>query len=670
VKTLLRVILVLCLCGAVKAGDGGTRSVFSFGAGARELSLGGAAVALSDPATSPYWNPSLLARAEQFSATGFHMQLFDSDASYQYSGFVAPPLDFGTFGLGVFRLGVDGIDERDASNISIGEISEERLAIYLGYARTFKDFDIGAAVSMEHQSLADFSANSSPGFHLSIARSFDVELGWLQRISVAAVGRNLVRPQIKLVEDATTYPYEASLGIAFEFMPGAYHQNGFTLFADLSKADYVDYRVTVGAEYSYENLLHVRGGLREDRASIGAGIGTDVIRFDYALIERDLGTMHMFALTSSFGTPKSERLERRKQEQETRFNRMMIEQLSQRNVEAVERLTIEGRQFLDAGQPQAALTSLERALFLARGASVDTTALSELVVTARAAVDEEQQLAAFTDHLKSARTALATNDFVMAQYWANEALDVYPEDTAAKRIAESAHREIQQSTRRQELVSDGLKRVDSLLTYGHATEALNAALSLRQLSPNDESVRASVSLARAGYYKQVISDLYGGGEYERAKVKTDSALAIFPNHQWFAQIADKIDKRLHPPTPQVAVAQQAEAVPELSSEIRDQAKQLYDDAGKAYEAGDLETAIARWEQVERIAPNFESVRAWLVNAYKYMGVEYYGSNRLQDAIAVWEKAQKLDPGSTEIAEYVRRARSELHNMQELSYEEP
>ena len=185
--------------------DGGTQSPFSLGVGARELSLGGAGLATADPATSPYWNPARLAEAEQFSLAGFHVRLFDSDVAYQYLGVVAPTMDYGVFGFGVFRLGVDGIEVRDDGNALLGETSEDRLAFYLSYGRTVAGYDLGVSITLEQHSLDQYKATSSPGVNLSLARRFEPGPDWLQHVTLALSGRNIIRPELKLAEESIPY---------------------------------------------------------------------------------------------------------------------------------------------------------------------------------------------------------------------------------------------------------------------------------------------------------------------------------------------------------------------------------------------------------------------------------------------------------------------------------
>ncbi|MEW5995211.1 MAG: hypothetical protein AB1744_12575, partial [Candidatus Zixiibacteriota bacterium] len=143
---LIYILVILLPAGTVVASnDGGTDSPFSFGAGARELSLGGSNLATSDAATAPFWNASRLASAQRLSLAGFHARLYDADVAYQYFGLAVPTLDFGAFGLGVFRLGIGGIEKRDADNLLLGEVDDNRLGFYLAYGRSIWGYDLGLA---------------------------------------------------------------------------------------------------------------------------------------------------------------------------------------------------------------------------------------------------------------------------------------------------------------------------------------------------------------------------------------------------------------------------------------------------------------------------------------------------------------------------------------------
>ena len=144
-------ILLLAFASSISASEyqGGTQSPLRFGVGARELSLGGAAIARCDAATAPFWNPARLTSAEYLSFSGFHTQLFESDVTYQYAGIAIPTLDFGTIGLGIQRLGIDNIERRDSDNLLTGHFADNRFGFYIGYGRHWGAYQLGVAVGLE-----------------------------------------------------------------------------------------------------------------------------------------------------------------------------------------------------------------------------------------------------------------------------------------------------------------------------------------------------------------------------------------------------------------------------------------------------------------------------------------------------------------------------------------
>jgi tetratricopeptide (TPR) repeat protein len=121
-----------------------------------------------------------------------------------------------------------------------------------------------------------------------------------------------------------------------------------------------------------------------------------------------------------------------------------------------------------------------------------------------------------------------------------------------------------------------------------------------------------------------------------------------------------------------ATAETAETPPPsvvLSDAMRKQVEELYHAGQVAFDGGKFEAAIDSWERIEVLAPDYLSVRQYLVQAYKYLGVEHYGNNELEQALALWRRAAKLTPDNQEIASYIRRTEAELTKIRELSYEQ-
>ena len=109
---------------------------------------------------------------------------------------------------------------------------------------------------------------------------------------------------------------------------------------------------------------------------------------------------------------------------------------------------------------------------------------------------------------------------------------------------------------------------------------------------------------------------------------------------------------------------------QLDAGTRKEVETAYRAAREAFNQGDLPSAITSWEKVERLAPDYLSVRVYLVQAYKFVGVELYAQKRRADAVTIWKKASLLDPNDAEVGEYIRHTELEIQRLRSLSYDRP
>jgi tetratricopeptide (TPR) repeat protein len=664
----LIVLLLLLMTSVTASNDGGTTSPFSFGAGARSLSLGGSDMATGDVATAPFWNASRLARAERFALTGFHSNLYDSDVTYQYFGLVFPTLDFGSFGLGVFRLGVGGIEKRDAGNLLLGEFDDSRLGFYLAYGRNISGYDVGLAGTMEHHSLDEYKATSSPGLNLSISRRFELRLDRLKYISVAINGRNLIEPSFKLVDESVKYPRALTGGLSVSFLPNPGWDQTATISATLEKINWVDPRLSLGVEYSFGDLLHLRGGSRDGSLSAGVGLGYRAVKFDYALVDRDLGSLHTFSVTTVFGTPVSEKREINAREREAKFNRLMSDQLLTRNREMVSTLVQEGKAQTDAGDLIEAAGSLDRALFLARSANLDTVQIHELTLEVENQLKEAGRLERFEEYLDTAAVRLEAGDYLLARHFANLAIGEEPNSEQAHSLLATANAAIEKLTSREKLIQRHLHTIDSLLGYGRVEQALVIADGLRPFASDNPSIALALRRVSLERWKSEADAARSREDYAMAVMLLDSALAVFPGHQWCLELRNRIVNTRAQTVPVSTTDEQIPSEEPISDQLRKEVDAAYRAAQVRFEQGELPEAIELWEKVERLAPRYLSVREYLVKAYKFVGVDLYSQSRLEDAVAVWGKAVRLDPGNSEILRYIDRTKTEIRKTDELSYE--
>jgi len=668
-RRVLKYILCLCLlAGSVAAGnDGGTTSPFSLGAGARDLALGGADLGVSSGYTAVYWNPASLASVQRIQFGGFHSNPYESDVAYQYAGAVVPTVDLGSFSLAVFRLGVDGIEERDAGNLLLGEIEDNRLGIYFGYSRSIGNYDFGSAVVIEHHSLGDFSATSSPGINLAVQRRFETGLSLLGDVTIAAVGRNLIRPKFKLADESTDYPLGVTLGVSTRLIPSTDWQHEASLSAAVTRIDGADIRLAAGLEYSLYDLLHLRGGVNDGRLAFGVGLSYGSFGFDYALVDRDMGSIHMFNLTTSFGASMSEKSQRRAAEREAAFNGLMSDRLTAQNRETVSRLVTEGKELLEAGDMVQAVSQFDRALFLARANNMDTSEVYALLEETETALRELNHKRLYREYVDSAQLKFDNRDFLAARYFSGLALAEVPNSQQARNLLNRADSAMSESASKEETIQSRLLMIDSLLNYGHFDRALSVAVSLDQIAPEDARVKQAFKKATFERLRATASSAFGATEYKRAINVLDSALALFPAHQWCLDLKEQAAFAVRQATAE-SVVEAVRPEASISREVLDEVDMIYRQAQKDFEAGNLTAAIEAWERVERLTPDYQSVREYLVSAYKYVGVELYSKNRLAEAVTVWKKARRLAPENREIASYIERTETEIRKLQELSYE--
>jgi tetratricopeptide (TPR) repeat protein len=660
--------LLFMVVPPVLAGAVGTQSPFSLGVGARDLAQGGSAFNIPDPATAVYWNPSALARVDRLGVGVSHSRLFETGIAYQYLGAAVPTVDVGCFGLGVFRLGVDGIDRRDEFNVSHGEARESRMAMYLGYGRFLAGYAVGAAVALEHHALDGHSATSSPGMSLAVSRRFALPYPRIAGITPGLSLRNVVRPHMKLVSEEIEFPTETDGAVSVDLVPNPAWDQTVTVSAGVSKVAGLDAVFKAGIEYSIQDLLHLRGGLRDRRASFGAGISYRSISIDYVMVERDLGSLHMFSVSTALGTPTSAKRRIREERQEAEFTRLVGERLSARNLAMVSALVAKGEELTHEGAFDAARVALDRALFLGEGSGLDTTAVYAGAQTAVRKLDEAWRKTRFEADMDSAWSRLSAGDLLGARYYAVQAVSGFPESIAARDVLDRIDQRIEQTMAGQSAIDHGILRADSLTSYGEFKEALAVAVALRDMAADDERIEATVRKAEFGLWKQRAEDAFSRSDYRTAQAAVDSALMRFPKHPWGIALSARIKEETKRAAATVASPTPQSVAGPLSARTESEAEEAYKDGQKLFEEGRLTEAVDRWETVEALAPGYRSVRAYLVNAYKFLGVELYSQNHLEEAVDVWKKAADLDPNSGEIAGYIRRTQAEISRLQEISYD--
>jgi tetratricopeptide (TPR) repeat protein len=345
----------------------------------------------------------------------------------------------------------------------------------------------------------------------------------------------------------------------------------------------------------------------------------------------------------------------------------MSEQLTTRNEELISELISKGEGHLAQDDFADAIRNLDRALFLAVTADADTIRIAEMLQKATTGLQKRTRNIRMAALLDSAETRFRSADYLGTHYFAGLALELSPESNEAARWLHRADSAITRHSINEDLVQERLVEIDSLLSYGKVDNALAVIRALVEFAPDNPTVLAAQRRALFELQRSQALAAQSRGYNQRALVALDSALTLYPNHQGCLDLRTQITAVVQRAAVPLDTAQDAAV---LSPEMQKQAESAYKDGQTAFRSGNIGEAMEHWEVVERVAPGYQSVRSYLIKAYRLSGLELYGENRLADAVTVWRKAVGIDPDNEEIRSYIERTETEISRLQELSYDHP
>jgi len=305
----------------------------SIGVGARSLGMANAYVAISDDVTSGYWNPAGLTRMSSEMQIGLmHAEYFAGVAKYDYAGFAMEIDTLSSFAVSVIRFGIDDIPNTTDLYDDQGNINYDRITTFSAadYAMTFsyarkskiKGLSFGGNVKIIYRQIGSFA--KAYGFGLDLGVQY-----YLKKWRFGAMGRDITSTfnawtydlsnDIKEVFEATgndipdnslelTLP-RLLLGAARHFTISksftAVVEADFDITFDgkrntLIKSQPVSIDMRVGTEFSYKDIVFLRGGVSNFQKetdfggkqtttfqpNIGVGIKIKkIVSIDYALTD-------------------------------------------------------------------------------------------------------------------------------------------------------------------------------------------------------------------------------------------------------------------------------------------------------------------------------------------------------------------------------------------------
>jgi len=272
------------------AQEGGYAGYFlDIGPGAQAYGLGTAITACYPHAEAIFWNPATLNFMERTEVALVFMPLWEG-TSYTFLGYARSSLT-NAFGIGYIHLSTGSMIQRDREGREIGRFSDVYRVLLLSLAwRLHEDIGVGFTIKGFNQS---FAGDLSYGYGMDFGCSIRIHKGLYGGFNL----RNLI----------TRWGYpQRSEGINPRIRYGFL----WRLFNDrvILAWELESYRsqipqVFYGLEYRVYQQLALRTGYQSGRLTVGIELQIGDLRWNYAAIQHDLGSIRQFSLTHTFGKP-------------------------------------------------------------------------------------------------------------------------------------------------------------------------------------------------------------------------------------------------------------------------------------------------------------------------------------------------------------------------------
>lgn len=258
-------------------------SFLRLAAGARPQGIGNSFCAVSDDATSTYWNPAGLGQIRIQQIVSMRSQL-SLDRNYNFVSFVTPLHKRTSIGVSFISFTLDGIEIWEG-NLRKGTASDTEEAYILSYGKKIrKDNFIGINYKIINQRVYTKSANGS---------AFDI--GYLYSLNRGISGGVVIQNLWGTLKWNTQtgkvdkIPLILREGIA-------YKNENLLLSADLENVEEENTKFHGGIEYKLFDMIALRGGYDEKDITYGVGIKLSNFQVDYAYKNGTLGDTQKVSL--------------------------------------------------------------------------------------------------------------------------------------------------------------------------------------------------------------------------------------------------------------------------------------------------------------------------------------------------------------------------------------
>ena len=594
-------------------GSGGTRSVFSVGAGSRAIALGGAFSAIGDDPSALYYNPAGLRLNRYAAVLVNHAQLFSgfSDAGYDVLAFVYPTISAGSIGLAIMSVGTGDIRGFDEFSRETGDLTYRESQAVLGYAfdlpwHYIGDVTAGSSVKVLTQRVGDFS---DTGTGLDIGLVYKSK--YIRRLVIGCSLQDIIGAETKLVSvtDKVDRTIMVGAGYTVPFKNGS--ALSLALQMNAPQRDKKEFRF--GAEYMLKQLLSVRVGFDSDKITAGLGVAWRGFSVDYGYFSRDdAGSCHPISLSARLGESIDDKIaareRRRLSEDERRIQTLFAKRIAG-HVSTAE-------QYRREGSLGRALDELKAAL---EYDPTNTAVAETLSVVERTILRDEERrtqnaekAALINQHFRLGLGYYSKDDYVLSRAEWRNVLDLDPANEKAREYLVKSEEKLKSIA--------GQHRIQALdfEQKGQLAAALGEWNIVRTLDPESAeakqaSDRINVRLNEMSRdYTQTAKKLkimelfdgavkaFGDGQYAEAARQLGELLRLEPTHQEARTLLTRAQRRMTP----------------LTDREKEQVRTLYIEGMKFFTQNDYAGAVERWKKILEIDPDNESVAKNIEEARK------------------------------------------------------
>ncbi len=316
----VKIILVLASIlypSLIRAQLTSSADFLKLGPGARAQGMAGSFTAVSDDATSVYWNPGGLGFVKRQEIVLNRLRYME-DTSLNRFFYSLPFHSLLTSGLEISHLNSSGIPAFDVSGKPIEYINTGALVLNAGLGYEFLKDTASAGINFKYiyEKLASRTARAfaaDAGFLIKqdisgTRRPLDILDGWRAGVSVKNLGTGM-----EYFSKKESLPVIFSGGAGLELFS---RDLLIALQTDIPSRGNV--AVSGGLEYNFLDMLAIRAGWREKPFSArdadrgirtGIGLKNDRVSLDYAYSPyKDLGPAHRLTFSLKFGSRYRENL--------------------------------------------------------------------------------------------------------------------------------------------------------------------------------------------------------------------------------------------------------------------------------------------------------------------------------------------------------------------------